>query len=208
MNKSLRHLIHIHIVLCVTILLISGCGQSKRLSLLPADGKILAFGDSLTYGTGADKGHSYPDALKALTQLEVINSGVPGELSNAGLARLPKLLQKHQPNLLILCHGGNDLLRKKDPALLKQNLITMIEITRQHNIEVVIIGVPQVKLFGGIHPVYQQVAEQLNVPFESTALNSLLKDNQYKSDYVHLNNAGYQKLAEHIMALLQQEGAL
>lgn len=189
------------------ILLIS-CSQPKKLDILLAGSKILAFGDSLTYGTGADKGKSYPDVLEQLTQLEVINEGIPGELSSEGLDRLPKLLAEYQPELLILCHGGNDILRKKSSQQLKQNLIAMIELAQQHNTQVVLIGVPQLKVFGGVHPVYQQVAEQYNLPFEFEALSSLLKNNQYRSDMVHLNNAGYQQFAEQIHQLLQEEGAM
>lgn len=208
MYKSFRNAVNMKLLILIAILVVSACSDPKRLSVLPLEGKVLAFGDSLTYGTGADKGYSYPDALENLTQLKVVNAGVPGELSADGLARLPTLLKKHQPDLLILCHGGNDLLRKNSPAKLKHNLIAMIEMSRQHNVEVVLLGVPEVKLFGGIHPVYQQVADQLDIPFESEALGSLLKDIRYKSDYVHLNNAGYQKLAEHIIQLLQSEGAI
>ena len=196
------------LLILISFFVLSACSQPKRLNELPAAGVILSFGDSLTYGTGADKGHSYPDALAKLTQRKVINSGIPGELSIEGLARLPKLLQEHQPNVLLICHGGNDLLRKKDPEKLKQNLISMIQIGWQYKAEVVIIGVPEVKLFGGLHPVYQQVAEELNIPIESEALSKLLKNNKYKSDYVHLNNAGYQQLAQNLMELLQHEGAL
>ena len=215
MNKLLSHQVTLKLVSVFTIiftiiatLALSGCSQPKRLSQLPIDAKILSFGDSLTFGTGADKGSAYPDALEQMTQMEVINAGIPGEVSAQGLDRLPKLLQKHQPDLLILCHGGNDLLRKKDPEMLKQNLIAMIETSRRYNVEVILIGVPEVKLFGGMHPLYRQVAEQLNIPFEAEILGSLLKTNKYKSDYVHLNNAGYKKLAKSIMQLLQDEGAL
>lgn len=196
------------VFLLTTAILITSCSQPKKLDILLAGSKILAFGDSLTYGTGADQGNAYPDALEKLTQLEVINAGIPGELSSEGLTRLPKLLAKHQPELLILCHGGNDILRKNSPQQLKENLIAMIELAQQHNTQVVLIGVPQLKVFGGVHPVYQQVAEQYNLPFESEALSSLLKSNQYKSDMVHLNNAGYQQFAEYIHQLLQQEGAI
>ena len=195
-------------LLLTGIILLISCSQPKKLDILLAGSKVLAFGDSLTYGTGADKDHSYPAALEKLIQLEVINAGIPGEFSSEGLARLPKLLAEHQPELLILCHGGNDILRKNSPQQLKQNLIDMIELAQQNNTQVVLIGVPQLKVFGGVHPVYQQVAEQYKLPFESEALASLLKNNQYKSDMVHLNNAGYQQFAEHIYQLLQEEGAL
>ena len=68
--------------------LLAGCTQSAKLPPLAGDGVLLAFGDSLTFGTGAAEGESYPAVLERLTGLKVLNYGVPGEISAAGLARL------------------------------------------------------------------------------------------------------------------------
>ena len=95
---------------------LTGCSSDLELPPLNNDAVILSFGDSLTSGTGANKAESYPAYLEQLISRKVINAGVPGELSERGLKRLPALLEEHQPDLLILCHGGNDLLRKKDLA--------------------------------------------------------------------------------------------
>ncbi|WP_445367647.1 hypothetical protein ACH5Y9_22385 [Methylomonas sp. BW4-1] len=79
------------IVLMVVALLFGGmaCNKSKpALSKLPDNAVILAFGDSLTYGTGASAQHDYPSILTQLTGREVINEGVPGEISSAGSAAL------------------------------------------------------------------------------------------------------------------------
>ena len=69
------------------------CSESPtKLSPLSADTIILAFGDSLTYGTGARNGQDYPSLLSKMTNLKVINEGVSGEISSEGLERLPTLL--------------------------------------------------------------------------------------------------------------------
>ena len=67
---------------------------------------MLAFGDSLTAGFGAAAQQSYPEVLENLALLNIINAGVSGELSAAGLQRLPALLAQHQPKLVIICHAG------------------------------------------------------------------------------------------------------
>ena len=85
---------------------LGACSDSKpQLPLLSADAVILAFGDSLTFGTGANSEHSYPAELARLTGLTVINAGIPGEVTAQGVRRLPALLDRYKPQLLLLCHG-------------------------------------------------------------------------------------------------------
>ena len=97
------------------------------MSPLSAGATVLAFGDSLTYGTGAKhETTSYPAVLAGLIGRKVVNVGLPGEVSADGLNRLPDLLDEHNPKLMILCHGGNDMLRKRDLNLAKNNLREMV----------------------------------------------------------------------------------
>jgi acyl-CoA thioesterase I len=80
------------------VLLICVCTpHPETLSKLPSDAVILAFGDSLTYRTGASTKNDYPSVLAALTHRDVINEGVPSEIRAHGLKRGPDLLDEHQP---------------------------------------------------------------------------------------------------------------
>lgn len=188
---------------------LAGCKADKPpLPRLAADATVLAFGDSLTYGTGAAREQSYPAVLAELTGREVVNAGMPGEVSAAGLARLPELLDEYSPQLLILCHGGNDMLRRSDLAAAAGNLREMIALARERGIEVVLLGVPKPGLFLNAAEFYGEVAASTGVPYEPEALPEILADAALKSDPIHPNAKGYRRLAEAVYALLQEAGAL
>jgi acyl-CoA thioesterase I len=197
---------------CCLLLLaaaLAGCGGSApKLSNLPADAVVLAFGDSLTVGTGAQAEASYPAVLEKLIGRKVWSAGVPGEVSAAGLARLPSALDYFQPRLLILCHGGNDFLRKLGDAQAAENLRAMIRLARQRGIDVVLIAVPKPGLFPSPPDFYAEIAKEFGLPFEDAALKTILRDNEFKSDLIHPNANGYARLAEAIAALLKKSGAL
>jgi acyl-CoA thioesterase I len=194
------------IALC---LFVAACGERvPRLAGLPPDAVIVAFGDSLTYGTGADTSESYPARLQVLIGRKVINAGVSGELSAEGAARLPQVLDKHQPRLLLLCHGGNDLLRRLDPVQTAGHLRGMIRAARGRGVEVLLIAVPQPGLWLSPAPFYKDLAEELGLPLERGALSRILSRRELKSDTVHPNAAGYLELAQAVARLLQRAGAL
>ncbi|MCW8994809.1 MAG: GDSL-type esterase/lipase family protein [Psychromonas sp.] len=169
---------------------------------------ILAFGDSLTYGYGADKAQSYPAVLSTLINRQVINEGVNGELSAAGLLRLEALLDKHNPQLLLLCHGANDILQQRDLNKMADNLSAMITLAQHKNIQVLLIAVPQVNQ--RLRPVkqYQEVAARKQVVIDKNLLADLLKQPALHSDIIHPNHLGYQKIAQTIALQLKNQGAL
>jgi len=189
-------------------LLLISCSDQPQLKPLASDATILAFGDSLTYGTGTSRDKAYPAVLAGLINRNVINAGIPGEVSRKGLQRLPALLDRHRPALLIICHGANDILGKKDMTLTKNNIQQMIILARSKDIEVVLIGVPEFSLFLTSSPIYQALADENKLPVEDNILGDILGKNTLKSDHVHPNTQGYQLLAEHIAKLLKQSGAI
>ncbi|GAA4359300.1 arylesterase [Kangiella marina] len=189
-------------------LLLVACGDEAKLTPLPSDGVILAFGDSLTDGVGASRDSAYPQVLAELSGLRVINEGVSGETTVEGVTRLPIVLGTHEPDLVILMEGGNDILRNMSHAQAKSNLAQMIQMIRLSGAEVVMLGIPEKNLFSDSADFYDQLAEEYNVVYDGEIMSKLLKTRSLKSDSIHLNSAGYQKLAERIYALLQEQGAL
>jgi acyl-CoA thioesterase-1 len=189
--------------------LLAACSaQPVQLPKLAADDVVLAFGDSLTYGTGAEPEQSYPNVLAQLIHRRVINAGVPGETTVDGVARLPSVLDDVRPKLMLLCMGGNDMLRKIDRATAESNLRTMVQLARERGIGVVLIGVPEPVMFGGTAAFYGNVAKDYHLAFEDRILREVLFDNRLKSDEIHPNASGYRRLAQAIADLLHRTGAV
>jgi lysophospholipase L1-like esterase len=175
---------------------------------LGADDVVLAFGDSITYGTGARPEESYPEMLAQLIGRRVVGAGVPGEVTANGLQRLPEVLDEVKPKILLLCLGGNDMLRKVDPVAIEANLRTMVRIAKDRGIAVVLIAVPKPALFGGNAVFYETIARENDLPLEGHILRDVLFDNEFKADPLHPNARGYRRLAEAIAALLRRTGAV
>lgn len=190
------------------LLLATACGDTPRLPRLADDARILAFGNSLTQGTGAGPGESYPAVLERLIGREVIESGVPGERAAAGRRRLPRVLERVRPDLLILCHGGNDILRGTEPSAIEAELGAMIDSARRRDVPVVLIGVPARSLFTDTADVYYRVAEREGVPLEDEIIETIIDDPGLRSDAVHPNARGYRRLAAAVRDLLIDAGAL
>jgi lysophospholipase L1-like esterase len=187
---------------------LAACHPDPHLAPLQPDAKVLAFGDSLTLGTGVAPGRAYPAILGELSGRTVINAGVAGEETGEGLKRLPELLRQHAPELVIVMHGGNDLLRRRDQLAIKRNLATMIEQVQASGSDVLLVSVPEPRLLLRPAELYAELAKDYQVPLEGKILTQLQGKPAMKSDQVHFNADGYQLLAEAIATKLQDSGAL
>jgi len=190
------------------LLLASGCGQQSKLPPLAPDAVLLAFGDSLTFGTGANEEESYPAQLARLTGRRVVREGVPGEVSASGLARLPGALDEHRPRLLLLCHGGNDFLHRLPKEKAAENLRAMIRLAKARGIEVLLIGTPEPGFTLTPAAFYAEIAKEFRIPYEGEALGRILRDASLKADQIHPNAQGYRLMAERVFDLLKKSGAL
>jgi len=197
------------LVAALSLSALAACSDAPPpLPRLGADDVVLAFGDSITYGTGAQPAESYPEVLAQLIGRRVVGAGVPGEVTANGLQRLPEVLDEVKPKILLLCLGGNDMLRKVEPVAIEANLRTMVRIARDRGIAVVLIAVPKPALFGGNAAFYQTIARENDLPLESKILKDILFDNEFKADPIHPNAKGYRRLAEAVAALLRRTGAI
>ncbi|HEY8241809.1 MAG TPA: GDSL-type esterase/lipase family protein, partial [Kiritimatiellia bacterium] len=125
----------------------------------------------------------------------VVNGGVPADTTDDGLARLQPLLDEVRPALVILCLGGNDMLRHVDEARTTANLRAMVAMIKASGADVILVALPSPGLILSTASFYKGIARDDQVPCECDALSDILSSPGLKSDQVHPNAAGYQKLA-------------
>jgi acyl-CoA thioesterase I len=189
--------------------LLTGCGERvPRVAAIAQDEVIVAFGDSITYGTGAAESESYPAVLAQLIGRKVVRAGVPGEVTAQGLARLPQVIDEHRPALVIVCLGGNDMLRKVDERQTRSNLRQIIRTLRERGVSVVLVGVPRPALLTSAAAFYDELATEYRIPYEGKVLNEIMHQLDLKADLIHPNAKGYRRMAEAIAELLKRAGAV
>ena len=195
------------IVITVGLIFLSFTQKEYTIQPLSSQGTILALGDSLTYGYNAKRDESYPALLRCLSGYNVINAGILGDTSADGLKRLPKLLENESIKLMILFFGGNDIIQNVPIKKLKANLKSMIHMAKAKKIDVLLISVPNLNLFG-LSPleIYEEVADEENVPLLQGMLADILERPSLKSDQIHPNASGYKIISEKIYEKLKKEG--
>jgi len=198
----------LHLAVIALVLLFAGCSDRSKLERLPADAIVLAFGDSLTFGTGANEEESYPAQLEQLIGRRVVRAGVPGETTSQALARLPAALEQHAPRLLLLCIGGNDFLRRLGNQQAERNVRAMVELAKSRGVAVLLIGAPEPGFTVSPPAFYDGIAKQFALPYEDAAIGEVLKDASLKSDAVHPNARGYRVIAERLAERLKASGAI
>jgi len=160
---------------------------------------VMVLGDSISAGYGIEPQQAWVNLLqKRLDQQypkqhKVVNASVSGETSSGALARLPKLLQTHKPNVVVIELGGNDGLRGQPPLMIQKNLAQLIQQSQKANATVVVLGMKMPPNYGTAYSKafennYKVVSQQNKVkllPFflEGVAGNKSLM----QKDLVHPN---------------------
>ena len=193
------------IALAVTL---AGCSERPKLERLSADAVLLAFGDSLTFGTGAAEEESYPAQLEKLIGRRVVRAGVPGEITAQALERLPGALDEHAPRLLLLCIGGNDFLRRLGNQQAERNVREMVKLAKSRGVAVLLIGTPEPGFTVSPPEFYAGIAKEFRVPYEPSVIGEVLKDRALKADPIHPNARGYRIIAERLAEQLKRSGAI
>lgn len=206
-SSMMRKYLYFALTILISSISLIGCSKKPYTPLSP-NATILAFGDSLTAGYGTTPENSYPSSLAKLSGHPVINAGISGETTAQGLARFATVLDQTKPELVILMEGGNDILQNLSQKTAQQNLQQMIDLAKLRKIQILLVAVPAKSFFSSSADFYEQLAEQNKLVLDDSTIAKLMKNPQFKSDYVHYNQQGYAKMAEHFYDELKDNGAL
>lgn len=174
---------------------------------------VLVMGDSLSagYGFNVEKGwvNLLEKKLSKTSPVMMINASVTGETTSGGLNRLPALLKKHNPQIVILELGGNDGLRGQSVKIMQDNLQNMINLSKKAGAKVLLVGMQIPTNYGQRYTsqfksVYPALATKNNislVPFllENVATHSDL----IQQDGIHPNAAAQPLILNNVQPLLE-----
>jgi acyl-CoA hydrolase len=199
-------------LLLVPAIAVAACGKKQRLAAIPAGSHVLAFGDSLTFGTGAAPGEDWPTLLAEVTGWNVRNAGLPGDTAEAGRARLRSLLEGQVPALVIITVGGNDFLRRRPANEVREDIRQMIRNSQAAGAKVVLVSVPELSLLAVVagkpadSPIYAQLAREEGVLLIPDVVSNVLGQPDLRADRIHPNAEGYRQMASGVFAGLRASG--
>jgi lysophospholipase L1-like esterase len=191
--------VRVELLLLVLFALLAGGGCQKITNHPPrGDGPIVAFGDSLTSGVGAEEAGAYPDFLAKEVGEPVLNRGVSGDTTEDGLNRLQKDVLDSRPRMVIVWLGANDVLRQLSEAHAVENLTKIVDAIQAQGALVVLVGVPDAPFRPSLNDGVKRLAEERGCVYVPNPLRGILIDPELKSDPIHPNSRGYERVAARI----------
>ncbi|HET6719872.1 MAG TPA: arylesterase [Rhodocyclaceae bacterium] len=200
-------------LLLAVALLGAACSGPKE-APLPRQAVVLVLGDSISAGHGLSREQSWVAGLAPLTGWQLINGGVSGDTTQQGRARLPALLEAHQPAAVIIELGGNDMLRRRSTRETVATLDALIAEVRAAGARPVLMAIPAPSVagaaFGSLSDAgfYAEIAERQKVPLIDEVVADVLSTPEYKLDQLHPNAEGHRELASRVADKLRRLGLL
>ena len=191
---------------------LAACGKSPSHAPLAPGSTVLAFGDSVTYGVGAGTGEDYPTLLAQDTGWTVGKAGISGDTAQNAKHRLGELLARHQPDLVLVELGGNDFLRKRQPAEVKADLLAILRESVSSGAVTVLIAVPRLSIMRASmgmlsdSPIYAEPAEATGALLVPDIFADILSDDRLRADRIHPNAIGYRQFTDELLDALADAG--
>ncbi len=199
-SQVARYRSHVTFVVLLILLLIgfSGCAKREVKNVNSKGTNIICFGDSLTFGYGANPQDAFPLVLLELTTLPVINAGIDGDTTTEALQRLDSDVIERNPLLVIIEFGGNDFLRKIPIETSVANVSQMIDRVHEKGAMVAFVDISAGLFLADYHNAFERLAQEKGVIFISSILSGIITNPSMKSDFLHPNKDGYRMIAQRI----------
>jgi lysophospholipase L1-like esterase len=182
-------------------LLAGGCRRSWTITnAYPSGANVIAFGDSLTEGYRVDPGQGWPEQLAAIVDRPILNRGVSGNTTGDALARLERDVLAQDPRVVLVCLGGNDMLRRMPADQQFDNLRTIVRRIQDKGALVVLIGTEGFKILSAVDygDRYQALARETGSVYVPDLMQGVLTDPGLMVDQIHPNARGHAKIARRI----------
>ena len=204
------------IKILILITMIGWCHSTLLHAEPPYTTRILLLGDSIIAGYGLAAHHTLDHLLQQQlnangVNAQIINGGVSGDTTSGGRGRLEWMINQHQPDLVFIALGGNDMLRATPPHITRQNIEAIIQSLQTHNIDVVLsfvtastqLGKPYQDAFNRLYPELAEAYGVIDYPF---LLNDVFgKATFMQSDGIHPNAKGVEVIAEKLSAFFIEQ---
>jgi lysophospholipase L1-like esterase len=186
------------LALAALALLAGGCRRSWTITnAYPSGANVIAFGDSLTEGYRMDPGEGWPEQLSAIVGRPILNRGVSGNTTGDALARLERDVLEQDPRVVLVCLGGNDVLRQMPADQQFDNLRTIVRRIQDKGALVVLIGTEGYKTLARVDygDRYEVLARETGAVYVPDLMKGVLTDPALMLDQIHPNAQGYAKIA-------------
>jgi acyl-CoA thioesterase-1 len=210
-NRAKINIILVLVFLCSCVLVLISCAKREIKNINAKGTNIICFGDSLTFGYGANPGEDYPSGLAKLINAPVINAGVDGNTTDEALIRIKSDVLDRDPFLVIIEFCGNDFLKKITKEETVDNIKEMVERIQARGAMVAIVDISAGMFLTEYRKAFSELAREEGAIFIPHILSGIITNPSMKSDFLHPNAEGYkmitQRIYQAIMPYLQQNTA-
>lgn len=185
-------------LLCSCVIALSGCAKREIKNINSRGKNIVCFGDSITFGYGANPGEDYPSVLAGITKIPIINAGIDGDTTVEAVKRLKSDALERSPLLVIVEFGGNDFLRKIPKEVTINNIKEMVEKVQAGGAMVAIVDISAGLFLKEYRRAFAEIAKEKSAIFIPNILSGIITNPSLKSDFLHPNGSGYKMIAQRI----------
>jgi acyl-CoA thioesterase-1 len=197
-DKSRINIIKLVIGYWLLVIGLTGCAKREIKNIDSKGTNIICFGDSITFGYGANPTEDYPSILAKMLNSPVINAGLDGDTSTTALQRIYAEVLEKDPLLVIIEFAGNDFLKKIPLEETVKNIETMIQKIQDKGAMVTITDVRIGFIMGNYTKEYKRLAKKYNAIFTPALLSGIVTNPKFKSDFLHPNADGYKIIAQRV----------